>query len=155
MANGRFLVLLSIGLMGCSSNGVQGKNQLPTLPVSGVVHVDGKPVGPATLRFKSADASSPVVAGSVAADGRFTLMTYRQNDGAPQGKYSVTLIPAVSSQNSTIPEVEPLPVEITKASSSLTLEFKGTGKQKVNPLMVPPIMPNNPEFNKKSPMPPR
>lgn len=148
---------LCIGLLisGCAGEGKVDKNQLPTFPVSGVVQVDGKPVGPANLNLQPNEKNFPSAAASVGPDGRFTLMTYKKNDGAPKGKFTAKLSPNPGDQSPKFPAVETLEVEITKADSRLVLEFKGTGKDIVNPLAVPPVSRLNPNFSKGSPNAPQ
>lgn len=64
-------------------------------PASGNLTMDGKPFGPATLRFvpeNSGTEEAPArgFVGVVDADGKVTVTTYEGGDGAPSGTYKVT-----------------------------------------------------------------
>jgi hypothetical protein len=79
-------------------SGCGGSNEYETTPVSGVVTCQGKPVGNATVNFTPLlDASrAPGQRGRPALgltdkDGRFTLTTYNDGDGAIVGKHTVTV----------------------------------------------------------------
>jgi len=67
----------------------------PVYPVSGKVYYRGKPAEGATVTFvrrdaRDADAHRP--GGQVAPDGSFRLSTYGSYDGAPAGRYAVTIV---------------------------------------------------------------
>lgn len=77
------LVLL---VAGCSSGG----GNLPrTVPASGVVTLDGKPVDGAQVVFVPADAGVTGAYGVTDASGRFSLRAFEQKDGAIPGQYLV------------------------------------------------------------------
>jgi hypothetical protein len=80
-----FLVLAS-----CNSS---EPSRLPTVPVSGsVVFADKKPAVNAWVVFHPVDPAVTVrPRGKVVADGSFQLTTYDGLDGAPAGKYRVTV----------------------------------------------------------------
>lgn len=78
---------------GCGRKELVDPNELPTSPVTGTVHVDGKPV--AMLRVTAIDMSDPpkttyVPSAFTDNDGKFKLSTFRENDGAPDGDYRLT-----------------------------------------------------------------
>ena len=70
--------------------------QAPTLevhPVSGQVTYNGKPAAGAHVAFhpKLRDVAHPTPSAKVDPQGNFSLTTYRSEDGAPAGEYSVTV----------------------------------------------------------------
>jgi uncharacterized GH25 family protein len=79
-------------------NGCGGSNEYETTPVSGVVTCQGKPVANATVNFtpvpdesRAAGQRGRVALGLTDKDGRFTLTTYQDGDGAIVGKHVVTV----------------------------------------------------------------
>lgn len=85
-----WLVLAATAVGGCSRGGFK---QHPTHPVSGRAEFGGKPPVGAHLVFHPqpeqpgwGDLPSAVVK----PDGRFSVSTYRDGDGAPAGEYVVT-----------------------------------------------------------------
>jgi hypothetical protein len=75
--------------VGCSRN-----DRVSTTPVEGVVlGQDGKPLERATVIFHPTDSSLkfPKPRGTTDAEGEFQLWTYDTSDGAPVGKYKVTI----------------------------------------------------------------
>jgi hypothetical protein len=84
-----FGLLPAIGL--CSSCGPKAA---PLYPVRGHVFYAGKPASGAVVVFHPAQdqhVSLPKPSGRVEADGTFALGTYARHDGAPAGKYVVTI----------------------------------------------------------------
>jgi hypothetical protein len=71
-------VLLFFAIVGCSSSSQESH-------VSGVVTLDGKPIGPGIVVFASATSGRPAT-GSIESDGSYVLMTSRETGLAP-GKY--------------------------------------------------------------------
>jgi hypothetical protein len=66
----------------------------PVYPVRGKVFVEGKPAAKALVTFhpvadKSPETIRPV--GEVDDQGQFTLTTYANGDGAPEGEYEVAI----------------------------------------------------------------
>jgi hypothetical protein len=81
---------------------IQGK--LPVFPVKGKLLLDGKPLANANLVFHPTtplpkDASQILPHGRTSEDGGFALTTYSDNDGAPAGKYRVTVSYRGTHQN--------------------------------------------------------
>jgi hypothetical protein len=79
-------------------SGCGGSNEYETTPVSGVVTCKGKPVGNATVNFtplpdasRAAGQRGRPALGLTDKDGRFTLTTYSDGDGAIVGKHTVTV----------------------------------------------------------------
>ncbi|HOM17966.1 MAG TPA: hypothetical protein PLQ00_11595 [Thermoguttaceae bacterium] len=95
-------VILAVvaGLEGC------GSGRPKTIPVTGVVTLDGKPIEGANVTFypdtgesagagsqqKKADATVRPATGTTDKDGKFTLKTFEPGDGALPGKYKVAII---------------------------------------------------------------
>lgn len=75
------LVLLAIG---CSPR------RPTTVPVSGIVTLDGEPVAGAAVMFEPEAGGVPARA-STAADGSYKLSTFRRGDGALVGRHRVTV----------------------------------------------------------------
>ncbi len=66
------------------------KKQIKTYPVSGEIFVDGKPAESATIFLipqgdKTGNMPRPF--GQADAEGKFTLSTFKEKDGAPAGEY--------------------------------------------------------------------
>jgi hypothetical protein len=77
-------------LTGCGSAGPAPVVKQKTVPVSGVLTYKGKPVPNASVVFQSLDGKVSSW-GTTDAAGTFTLSTYATQDGAPPGKYKVTV----------------------------------------------------------------
>jgi hypothetical protein len=85
-AAGWFLLTASCCCVGCFD-----RNGRPaTHPVKGRVTYQGKPVADASVAFLAPGAPSPA-SGTTDADGRFTLSTFAQGDGAVAGTHVVTV----------------------------------------------------------------
>ena len=83
------VLLLAALAGGCS-------RQAPTLevhPVTGQVTYNGKPAAGAHVTFhpKVREVAHPIPSAKVDPQGNFSLTTYRSEDGAPFGEYSVTV----------------------------------------------------------------
>jgi hypothetical protein len=70
----------------CGCGGDSG--QLPTAPVSGTLAYEGKPVAKGTIHFHP-KVGPP--ASAIVKDGKFTLTTYKDGDGAVVGKHRVAI----------------------------------------------------------------
>ncbi len=80
-----------IAAAGCTRRrGPRGPARMPTVPAGGVVTFRGKPVAKASVVFLHEGGSASAV-GTTDAEGRFTLTTYARDDGAPVGKYAMTV----------------------------------------------------------------
>lgn len=93
------ILLVAITTIGCGGQS-QGPPKLKTVPVTGVVTYQGKPVADASISLQHLEGKATSL-GKSDASGRFTLSTYGNQDGAPAGKYKVVV--AVS----TVKEIEP------------------------------------------------
>jgi hypothetical protein len=90
---------VAAGLLLCAV-GCQ-KTTLPkTYPAAGSVKFkDGRPLTGGIVQFQSADRSL-TVSGTIGADGTFSLQTLKETTqvpGAPEGSYTVTVLPPVAS----------------------------------------------------------
>jgi len=82
-------LLCGLLLVGCS--GAEGDaGRRPTAPASGIVTYKGKPVEGATVSFISVQDPIPAF-GVTDAQGKFTLFTYEEGDGAVIGEHEVTI----------------------------------------------------------------
>jgi hypothetical protein len=80
---------LAVLAAGCSGN-----NQPTCYPVRGQVLRDGAPLAEALVAFHPLDQRAQVTPKPVAycdEQGRFHLMTFRSGDGAPAGRYAITV----------------------------------------------------------------
>lgn len=81
-------------LTGCNDPGPQGGPRVVTVPITGIVHVDGKPVGGLLVKCHPVgEAAVPTsVSGYTDETGKFSIGTYESGDGAPEGEYAVTFM---------------------------------------------------------------
>ncbi|MFO0943600.1 MAG: hypothetical protein U0930_22925 [Pirellulales bacterium] len=85
-------ITLSASFTGCSGGGSVWEK---TYPVSGVVTHKGQPITDAEIAFFPVDKEAPETVRPKAkstAGGKFTVWTYNPGDGAPAGKYKVTVV---------------------------------------------------------------
>jgi hypothetical protein len=83
-------MVLAIALAGCSKT----NDHLPTFPVSGSLFVGGQPAAGATIHLNAvgdAELGKLVPHATVDADGSFRLTTFSTADGAPAGRYALTV----------------------------------------------------------------
>ncbi len=84
------MAAVALGGTSCHPSGRE-----PVYPVSGKVYYQGKPAAGATVTFVRRDALDAKVhrpGGQVGPDGSFRLSTYTSYDGAPAGRYAVTVV---------------------------------------------------------------
>ena len=93
-----YLAILSAGCGG--GGGPQGPPKQATVPATGILRYQGKPVANASVVFQAIDGSVSSY-GSTDAAGTFVLSTYGSQDGVPPGRYKVTVAAAAPR------EVEP------------------------------------------------
>jgi hypothetical protein len=100
----------------------------PTYPVRGEVLYEGKPAAGASIFLKPLDDPKDQLArprGTVDEKGQFTLSTYKPNDGAPAGTYTVTLHWIPNGYQGPIEKVNKLPERYRNPeTSSLTLKVE-------------------------------
>ena len=84
------LLFAAFLVVGCGGDG-----RVPLFPANGSVQVDGKPAAGVVVRLVPADALDDRDAlqpfATTGDDGTFALGTYDKGDGAPAGRYKVTL----------------------------------------------------------------
>ena len=82
-------VLLAAGLVGLAGCGGGG----PTLPVSGIVTLDGEPLANASVTFYPESEVQGVVGGvaKTGSDGKFVVTGAKGDSGLAPGKYKVTV----------------------------------------------------------------
>ena len=88
--------LASVLLLGASCSG-----RKTVYPVTGKVLFEGRPAAGAVVQFHpqdKADKNALAPLGEVGADGTFRLTTYAHEDGAPAGRYAVTVSWGVPSK---------------------------------------------------------
>ncbi len=82
--------LLAAGCGGSSSDRWT-ENRPKTIPASGVVTLQGRPVEGASVSFVPADRAGTAAFALTDAEGRFDLNTFSEKDGAVAGQYTVTV----------------------------------------------------------------
>jgi hypothetical protein len=121
--------LASFLITGCVVMGCSGEKRIPTYPVSGkVVAADGSPVDRAliVLHPQSSNATAPKPRGTTQADGCFEVSTFNTADGAPEGKYQVTIERWVRKDPNESP-VNHLPPNLASpATSGIEVEVKSS-----------------------------
>jgi hypothetical protein len=119
---------VAVAVSGC------GKAKEPwetTHPVSGLVTFKGKPVADAELSFFPEDKSYPETVRPRAKsgpDGKFSVWTYEQGDGAPAGRYKVTAVhfEVGLSKDTVITKPNDLPAKYSRLETTdLVVEIKG------------------------------
>ncbi|SIO63004.1 hypothetical protein SAMN05444166_7213 [Singulisphaera sp. GP187] len=81
-----FSCVLTVLLSACGS----AEKHPETVPVSGKVTYDGKPVPKGTITFQPADGQPAV--GEIQPDGSFQLSTFGEKDGAVLGVHKIMII---------------------------------------------------------------
>jgi hypothetical protein len=85
---GRSPLAVGMACLFLSGCGGGDSGELPTVRVSGTLLVDGKPVSAGTVHFQP-DKGPPAT--GIVKDGKFTLTTYKEGDGAIPGKNRVSV----------------------------------------------------------------
>ena len=89
-----FTALLCLTVAGCSGGGPKPVNPKQVYPVTGIIHVKGSPVRGVRIKLvpkpmpPGGKITLPII-GRSDGDGKFSLTTYYQDDGAPVGEYSL------------------------------------------------------------------
>jgi hypothetical protein len=105
----------------CGGAGCGGKERVRCYPVRGEFYWEGKPAAGAVVFFhplESLGASNEAPAagvrpvGRVREDGSFEVSTYGTNDGAPVGRYRLSLVWTKNTSKRTDDEEFLLPVEL-------------------------------------------
>jgi len=107
-----------------------------TTPVSGQVTLaNGSLLRGGLITLHPKDGTKSESRGTIGQDGRFTLGTYKVNDGAMPGQYTVTVEPIVYDKQGNMRPDRSLgiPPKYTSADSSdLTVEIKDEASQELN-----------------------
>ena len=114
------LLGLLIAAAGCGGKGA-------TVPLHGIVKLDGRPLANATVLFLAQDPPKRDATAHTDADGVFRLSSFKPDDGAYPGRYKVVVQPPTPD---TGVGVTPRRVQIRTAGSGRT----STGP----PLTIPP-----------------
>jgi hypothetical protein len=121
------LLLAATALTGASC-GKAKDGRKPTFPVSGQVQYEGKPAPGATVVFHplGADAQAPRSYARAGPDGTFRLSTWDPDDGAPAGRYAVTVLWTEGEEGTNrlpphyaAPETSGLEVEVKEGTNEL------------------------------------
>lgn len=130
LVRGFAVFVVSLGLASCG----QKNERIAVHPVTGKVTFNNQPAAGAMVVFHPLDKKDDraVPRGKVEKDGTFKLSTYDADDGAPSGKYKVTIDwrksnPLDPNDNGvslvaakyTRPDTTPLEVEITPETTEL------------------------------------
>ncbi|PQO39262.1 hypothetical protein C5Y96_05235 [Blastopirellula marina] len=86
-----FLLIVAAAFLGCSSGQptlIPGRN--PTIPVRGQITLDGTPIEGATVMF-FCEKLMITSYGKTDKAGQYELTTYEPGDGAPAGRYQVSV----------------------------------------------------------------
>ncbi len=81
-------------LVGCGGT----KSEIKTVPVTGVVTLDGQPVAGATVTFSPKSADGRAASGITDQSGRYTLTTAGAGEGAVPGSYAVAITKVAAQQ---------------------------------------------------------
>ncbi len=123
-------VFLSIAAALLSTTGCGGSNGA-TEPVTGkVTFTDGSPVAGGTIVFADVANNSSSI-GYIQQDGTYTLGTFEETDGAPTGKYKVTVIgdseygkKSAISSNFANQDSTPLEAEVKDGPNTIDFEVE-------------------------------
>lgn len=126
----RYRIAVSMGLMFLCALTVACSNDnrfKAVYPARGQVLYDGKPPVGAVVSFHLVGEDHPWTKPSalVGEDGWFTVTTYRENDGVPEGQYQVTVIWLPPGWAGSLEAGNKLPAKYAdKTKSGLTVEVK-------------------------------
>lgn len=82
-------VVTVLAALGCGSDAPKGPEKISTIPVDGVVTLNGKPAADVSISLHHSE-GKVAPRGMSDKDGKFSIYTYGKDDGAPAGKYKVT-----------------------------------------------------------------
>jgi hypothetical protein len=94
---GSCLATLLLTLLGCGNPGIS-----PTFEVTGKVTYKGQPVDGVKVVF-TPDSGRPAT-GTTDSEGRFTLSTYKTDDGAVPGTHKVAIVPVSAGEAPPMPD---------------------------------------------------
>ncbi len=134
------IVICSLGCGDSGSGKFLGEKQ-ETVPVSGVVNVDGQTFANGILELMPKSDNTRIASSPTDASGRFKLGTYGKADGVIPGEYTVKLTVDMTS-TTPAPTIEEHVVEIgASGDNSLVLDLKSkaaSGAATSDPLLTPP-----------------
>lgn len=125
----RYFVLIAMAttIGGC------GPSTPKTYPVSGTVTLDGKALPGATVTFISDAASNKAAATTTDAQGKYSMSTFKQGDGAVPGSYKITVAKYQrGAEESPYGDKPPEPVEQTPEAISAAYGKGYSGPPKGN-----------------------
>lgn len=103
-----------------------GGGELATIPVTGKLTCQGKPVAGILIQLSPADGSEVEVkpaSGVTDAEGRFELTTYEEGDGAVAATHRVGLSPQNPDANLTCAPPDDLTFEVSDSSGELNIDL--------------------------------
>ena len=129
-------ICLVLGVLAASTVAGCGTGRLPVYPVTGQVLVKGEPADGAFVVFHPVEPTGPDAQrpyATVGPDGTFRLTTYELSDGAPAGRYRVTIVWRPKAASALAPEgkdrldgryanAESAKLEVTLGKQATTLE---------------------------------
>jgi hypothetical protein len=134
-ALGLLAAVMGLAMCGCSGS-------KKAAPVSGRVFVGESPAAHAVVVFHPVNAKPDAPRPTAVTDdqGRFTLTTLKEGDGAPPGEYTVTVAAyqSIESPNGDSIVVNLLPVRYAKPETSDLKATVSKGKAEVGPLNLEP-----------------
>jgi hypothetical protein len=89
-----FLLVACAAPAGCGAGGAT--DNLPRLPVSGTVTLDGAPLAKGMIQFMPTSAQQGVVAGAMIEDGKYSIP---RDQGPVPGSYAVSIVSGGSSES--------------------------------------------------------
>ncbi len=133
----RFILLTLVGGLTLSLAACRRGDRRPVYPVSGEVFYKGKPAEGAQVTFVPRDDNDPKLprpGAQVRKNGSFRLSTYASYDGAPAGRYAITIVYRSSARKENDenvgpdllqgryadPKTTPLAAEVKKETNDLT-----------------------------------
>ncbi len=97
-------LFLVVGLVGCGSS-VPEKSLPKTVPVSGIVTMNEKPLASAIVTFYPENGTKGTECrGKTDTSGKYTLTQLHGAEGAPPGKYKVTVSLLLRADGTPLPE---------------------------------------------------
>ena len=129
----RFCVALSILLAGCGED----DNRKMVFPVQGRLTFNGQPMKKALISFHPLEDSDPEPLRPTAEadqDGKYRLTAYITNDGAPAGKYAVTIYWPAPVKNPADENSDSWPADLLRGaySNQATSRLRATVQEREN-----------------------
>jgi hypothetical protein len=138
----RVWFLVTAGGMCTLAAGCSGSKQTPVYPVRGQVLLNGKPLSQAIVTFhhQGSGPDAPAPSAQTDSEGRYTLTSYQNGDGAPEGEYAVSLVCfrtrelRKGSDEDTARNI--VPARYANAATSRLTAKVAAGKNELPPLQV-------------------